>query len=221
MANVGWANTGKIFTPHCVPVIIDCNFVIDHANGNGLGVRQLKGQGVAKVIGNSSVASNSPAAGIFQVQLGSPYNRYFGGFSGFVSPNSGSTAINALTVNLVYVIATLGTSTTANWVAAGLPIGVTPAVGVSFQALGATGSLGTGTCTSAVASNVSHIEIIGDPNSTLYPVGLAASKPYIWCQYVGATSSGSTVPIAVQPTDGTVVGMAFYFSNSTVMVAGE
>lgn len=221
MANRFFSNVGKFYAPHVFPVLIDCNFVVDSTNGNGLGVRNLKGQGVNAVVGFSTVAATTPAAGFFQVQLSDPYFRYFGGFSGFVAPNSGSTAINALSANGVYVIATLGTSTTANWVVAGLPLGVTPAVGVSFQATGSTASLGTGTATQSTVSGVGHIEVIGDPNGGLSPVGLTAAKPYIWFKYVGATNSSTTTPISKQPTDGTVVGLAIYLSNSSVIVDGE
>ena len=221
MANRFFSNVGKFYTTHVYPVLIDCNFIIDSTNGNGLGVRSLKGQGVNSVQAYSTVSAASPDAGYFKVNLSDAYYRYYGGFSGYVSPTSGSTAINALVANKTYIIATLGTSTTANWVTAGLPVGVTPAVGVSFQAAGSVASLGTGTCTLPTVSTVGNIEIVGNPNLTLAPVGLGAANPYIWMKFIGATSSSVTTPIAKQPADGTTVGIAMYLSNSSVEVAGE
>lgn len=221
MANRFYSNAGHFYAPHVMPVLLDCNFIVDAANGNNVGVRSLKGQGIASVIGHSSAApaNSTPPAGYVQVNFSDPYFRYFGGFSGFVAPNSGSTAITAITPGLVYVIATLGTSTTANWVTAGVPVGVTPAPGVSF--LAASTSSGSGTVTQPTVSGVSHIEVVGDPNATLSPVGIGAAAPYIFMKYVGATNSSTTTPIAIQPTDNTVVGLAFYLSNSSVIVAGE
>jgi len=221
MANRFFSNVGKFYTTHVYPVLIDCNFIIDSTNGNGLGIRSLKGQGVDSVQAYSTVSASTPDAGYFKVNLSDAYYRYYGGFSGYVSPVSGSTAINALTANKTYVIRTLGTSTTANWVTAGLPIGVTPAVGVAFQATGSVASLGTGTCTLPTVSSVANIEIVGNPNLTLAPVGVGAANPYIWMKFIGATSSSDTTPIAKQPANETTVGIALYLSNSSVEVAGE
>jgi hypothetical protein len=50
------ANRGHFYSPHVKPVLIDCNFIVDIANGNGLGLRSLKGQGVKNVFMNSTAA---------------------------------------------------------------------------------------------------------------------------------------------------------------------
>lgn len=188
MANAIGNNGGRLFSFGAQPVLVDCNFVIDATNGNGLGIRQLKGQGVravymatsASFVGNThsntvvdgisggtgSLVVGMPITGtgipagakiasitsgtaitisiaatatgsavtISYVGIGSPlvntnvaatskgycwlnlrsnYHRYLGGFSGFVSPSTGST-VNidasdaALTVGKAYVIATVG-----------------------------------------------------------------------------------------------------------------
>jgi Ice-binding-like len=57
MANRNWASGGKIYSMFVQPVLIDCNFVVDSANGNGLGIRSLKGPGIANVY----MQSTSPA----------------------------------------------------------------------------------------------------------------------------------------------------------------
>ncbi len=182
MANALGNNGGRLYSFGNQPVLIDCNFIVDSTNGNGLGVRALKGQGVravymhttasmtgtvtsastvisaisggtssltvgmavqgtsiptgatiTEIISSSSVRMSAaatgshtgeaityqaagnpnPAAGFALVHLASPYNRYLGGFSGFVSPTTGSTSPidasdAALTVGNPYIIATVG-----------------------------------------------------------------------------------------------------------------
>lgn len=222
MANVGWQNAGHFYAQHVMPCLVDCNFIVDVANGNNIGIRSLKGPLVASVVGHSSVApsNTTPPVGYLKVSFNAPFNKYYGGFSGFIAPSTGSTVISSLSAGTIYIITSLGTSTTADWILAGVPLGVTPAVGVTFLALGSSGT-GTGTCATSTVSGVSHIEIVGDPNTTLYPVGIGAANPYIFMKYVGATNSSTTTPIATQPADNSVVGLAFYFSNSGVTLKGE
>lgn len=126
MSNAIGNNGGRLYSFASQPVLIDCNFIVDSTNGNGLGVRGLKGQGVKNVymhttatplrgVGSTIVnpMSTSASIGYALVQLKSNYNRYLGGFSGFVSPVTGS-AINidaadaALTVGQPYVITSVG-----------------------------------------------------------------------------------------------------------------
>lgn len=47
---------GRLFSFGAQPVLIDCNFIVDAANGNGYGNRTLKGQGVQAVYMNSTAA---------------------------------------------------------------------------------------------------------------------------------------------------------------------
>jgi hypothetical protein len=59
-------NGGRLYSFGAQPVLVNCNFIVDVANGNGYGNRSLKGQGVKAVYMNSSasitgtVASSSP-----------------------------------------------------------------------------------------------------------------------------------------------------------------
>lgn len=188
MANAIGNNGGRIYSFGATPVLIDCNFVVDSTNGNGYGIRGLKGQGVknvfmatsatftgtynnsvnvtgiaggtaslmvgmpvsgtgipagatiASIVPSSAVTLSAPTTGglttgainyvgvhnpllntntattskgLAWVQLRSNYNRYLGGFSGFVSPPSGSAVTidatdAALTVGKAYTIATVG-----------------------------------------------------------------------------------------------------------------
>jgi hypothetical protein len=113
MANALGNNGGRLYSFGAQPVLIDCNFVVDSTNGNGLGIRNLKGQGVKSVKMHSTVNASSPAVGLAWVELTCNYNRYLGGFSGFASPVTGSTVqIDSTTAGLVvgnpYIIASVG-----------------------------------------------------------------------------------------------------------------
>lgn len=108
-------NGGRFYSFLSQPNLIDCSFIVDSANGNGLGIRSLKGAGVQAVYMHTSAtpaAGNpNPAAGYALIQLANNYNRYCGGFSGYVSNLSGSNvAINstALSVGAPYVIVSAG-----------------------------------------------------------------------------------------------------------------
>lgn len=57
MANRNYASAGKLYTGHVKPVLIDCNFIVDSTNGNGLGIRSLKGPYVQNVFMNTSAGS--------------------------------------------------------------------------------------------------------------------------------------------------------------------
>lgn len=233
MANRFFSNAGHFYAPHIMPVLLDCNFIIDHANGNGLGVRSLKGPGIAQVFGNTNqtpavfngITNNMPA-GYFQIFLSDNYNRYFGGFSGFVSQLSGSSILVAsagVVTGTVYVITIVGTTTAAGWQSLGLSVGITPAVGVAFVASATATATGTGAVQVANAngSGVGNLEVIGDPNTTIAPVGVGAGNPYIIVRSVGPTNSSTTTPIAKAPADNATLGMSFYMSNSSVLVSGE
>lgn len=211
--------TQKFFTLHNYPVLIDCNFVVDSTNGNGLGQRSLKGPGVAQVFMHTSstpaTGSPNPAAGYALIFLQDNYNRYFGGFGGFAAPVTGSPLTSGLTVGVPYIIAALGASTLAQWHTAGLPLGITPAVGVSFIAA-ATSVAGGGSVIAAAASMVDSVEIIGDPNLMLSFQGSpgVGKGP---CIIVKFLKSG----VLQAPVDGSVCGLSFYLSNSSIRVQGE
>lgn len=167
----------------------------------------------------SPAAGNpNPVAGVILVQLQDNYNRYYGGFSGWVSP-VGSTQ-TTITNHVAYVITSLGTATAAQWVAAGVPIGTTPAVGVAFIAI-ATGTIGgsaTVAPSAAAGAGIDHIEALGDANLTITsssPVvqGVGSGAYLILQCYEGL--------VLTAPTDGAVLGLSFYLSSSSIMVQGE
>lgn len=111
-------NGGRLYSYASQPSLIDCNFVVDATNGNGRGIRSLKGQGVQNVYMHTTASpapgNPNPASGYALIQLSANYNRYLGGFSGFVSPVTGSpinidSVSAALTPGNAYVITSVGT----------------------------------------------------------------------------------------------------------------
>lgn len=242
MANRNFPNS-RIYTGHVMPVLIDCNFIVDAANGNGLGIRSLKGPYVQNVfmhtsttagIGNSNpqtpniaITNPNPAAGTIVVQLQDNFNRIYTGGNAIVSPVGTPVAITAastnLTIGVAYVITTVGDATAANWLAVGVPAGVTPAVGVAFIAK-ATGA-GTGTTsrvapTAANGSEVFAIETVGDSNLL---AGTSIQSKGYGAQIIlqARNDSSSDHSAIVQPADGSVISLWFLLSNSSIIVAGE
>ena len=222
---------------HTMPVLLDCNFVVDSTNGNGLGIRSLKGPTIQNVFMNTSatpgagnsnpaspnipVTNPNPSAGTIVVQFQDSFNRSFSGFNSIVSPASGSSLLVAsagLTVGTAYIITTVGTTTQAQWTALGLPSGVKPTVGASFIAKG-TSTPGTGAVMTpaAAGSNIATIETVGDPNLSIQPTPGSTqgfgSQFILQCRnYLGAVAA---------PAVGTVISLAFYMSNSTIQTQGE
>jgi hypothetical protein len=182
---------------------IDCNFIIDHANGNGLGQRSYKGSPlISNVFCHTSATpaagSPNPAAGYAVVELSQAFLGYIAGFSGFGSPLSG-TPINVtsgLTVGKAYVIVSVGTTTPAQWQALGLPANQVPNVGSAFICTSATDGVGTGVVEVDAASGVDHVELVGDPNQTVNPL---TGGGYFIVKFVFEGA-------AAQPNDNTVIG---------------
>ena len=228
MANRNYASAGRIYSMHVKPVLVDCNFIVDSTNGNGLGIRSLKGPLVQSVYMHTSAtpaAGNpNPASGTIVVQLQDNFNRSFSGFNAVVSPVSGSALKidnSALTPGVAYIITTLGDASVAKWNAIGVPAGVTPAVGVSFIAASDGGSANVSSSrvmtTAAAGSNIMTIETVGDPNLSIAP-NPSANQGY------GASfilqCRDATGAIAA-PADGSVISLAFYLSDSSILIAGE
>jgi hypothetical protein len=212
---------------HVKPVLLDCNFVVDSTNGNGLGIRSLKGPAITAVYMHTSATPDAknpnPAAGTIVVQLDDKYNRSFSGFNAIVSPVSGTPiVVTAAGSHLVYgspyIIVSLGTTTTAEWHSLGVPAGVTPAVGVSFIQTNMTG-LGTGSgaveTTATSGSGIASIETVGDPNLSCNPSPSAnkGATFILQCRdYTGALAA---------PAPGSVISLSFYLSDSSIIVQGE
>jgi hypothetical protein len=209
------------------PSIVNLNFVVDSANGNGLGIRQLKSNGYVQNVFmhtsstpgvNNGYTNPNPAVGYILVQFKNWFTYYLGGFSGFVSPPV-TSGLTSTTAGNAYQIATLGTTTLAQWQTAGLPKGLTPTVNQSFIAT-ATGSIGgSGTVYAPSVSGITSLEVVGDPNQS---VASSSTTQYggawVLLQTLGATSSSVTTLIPTAPANNSVLGMCFRFDRGTVQI---
>jgi hypothetical protein len=218
MANRNYPNGKSIYIPHVKPTLIDCNFVVDSANGNGLGIRSLKGAYVKSVYMHTSATpatgNPNPASGYIVVTLTDNFNAYLGGFSGQVSALSGSNISSGMTAHVPYVITSLGSTTAAQWQTAGLSANITPAVGVAFIAA-ATSVAGGGTVQAlhSGGSGIDHIEVVGDSNLSNSTNPQTAGKQIIMTCYSGGSVTA--------PTDGSVLGLTFYLNDSSVPVGSS
>ena len=210
------------------PTDINLNFIVDSTNGNGLGIRSLKSNGYVKNVfmhtsatpgSNNGQTNPNPAVGYAIIQLASNFNRYINGFTGIASPvgSSGSS----ITSGNPYVITSLGTTTTAQWQSAGLPQGLIPTVGQAFIATTTESIPGTGTVASPTSSSILQISLVGDPNQTLNNSNVAANGgAYIIIQFLAATSSGVTTPVATAPSNNSTVALTIRLDGSSVNVDG-
>lgn len=225
MANRNFLSN-RLYQMEAYPVLLSCNFIVDSTNGNGFGVRALKGAGIKNVFMHTSATPNAlnpnPANGIILVTLQDTYNRLLGLDSSIISPISG-TPLTATTNHTTYVIVSLGTATLAQWRAVGLPVGITPAVGVPFVAT-ATGTIGgSAAVETVVPSGVTKLEGIGDANlsNAVNPSAPATQGMQLLMQCLGPTNSSTTTLIPTAPADGSVIALQIYLSNSSVTVRGQ
>jgi hypothetical protein len=218
--------TDKLFQFEVMPVHLDCNFIVDSTNGNGLGIRSLKGEGIAAVYMHTSstpaVGNPNPGTGIILTQFTDRYARLLSSYGGFVS-GVGSLSTST-TTNVINTIAILGTATVAQWRAVGLPKDVQPAVGVSFIATSSAVIGGSAEVGLAIASGCDHIEAAGNPS---LDSSQAMRLPQALIQPIGQVVGGfnmsrcmlNTTPTA--PADGTVISLSFRLSNSGNTTNGQ
>ncbi len=159
------------------------------------------------------------AVGQYRIQLQDNYSKLLQFKATMQSPVTGAAvAATALTPALVYQIVTMGTTTQANWVTAGLPTGVTAAVGVTF--LAAATSSGTGTAKVLGASGITAVEILSS-NINMLKNAPANGIPineggFIDFQCLGATDASTTTLIAKDPADGSKILFEVVLSNSSI-----
>lgn len=216
-------NGGHFYSNITQPVKIYSNFVVDAANGNGLGIRSLKSNGYVRNVfmhttsspgSNNGYLNPNPAAGYILVQLNNNYNYYLGGQASFVSPVSGSP-LTSVTAGLAYVIVSVGTTTLAQWQAKGLPAGVVPAVGVSFiaTATGALGGTGAVEVPATAGSGITNVEVVGNANLSMSPS--IAQYGGMWILASCFASGVLTAPAA-----SSVCALSFELDASSVTIDG-
>jgi len=214
-------------TLHAKPVLLDCNFVVSATDSGGYGITSLKGPGIQNVFMHTSATAASgnpnPGNGVILVKLQDTYNKFYGMKASIRAPASGTPILVAsagVTNHLTYVITVVGTTTTAGWQSLGLPVGITPAVGVSFVATATTTASGTGAVQviATAGSGIDHIELFGDPNLTIASSAAHVSGVSSGAYLIAQCFSAGTV---TAPAAGTVIGLSFYLGNSSVLVQGE
>lgn len=175
-------------------------------------------------VSSSSSTTTGPLAGTIVVKLVDGYNRSLSGFSNVITGLAATnTSIDnsVLVIGTAYVISVLGNAPASKWYAIGVPIGVKPAVGVSFIA-SSTGGAGNiliskVVTAQATGSGIVTIEVLGDPTLSSNP--LASANQGFGAQFI-LQCRGYSGALAA-PVDGTVISLAFLLSNSSIIVQGE
>lgn len=160
--------------------------------------------------------------GVYKLSLTDVYFKFLGAqFCVSGVPNVAShVAVASLVAGTPYVIDAVGTTSQADWVLAGVPLGVTAAVGVAFvAAAGASGAAGTGFASPVKTSGIANAEIFGVPDLTINPQ--IGTSPYLMFQTYYATASNSTPLIPANPVDGSVIRYRLLLRNSGQKGSGE
>ena len=206
---------------------LKAKFVVDADNVNGKGISGLVAQGISAVYMHTS---QTPDANNPNPESGYILVEFERGFSSFESlsftatpPASGASLLVAsagLTVGRVYTITILGTTSAAQWLALGVPAGVTAALGVTFVAK-ATSATGTGAVQvpATAGSAIVSIQPLGDPSATqqadesgasvilaCYGPGGAVGAHTHSFLVKGGTAAGSTDVLNVKGTSPVVIG---------------
>lgn len=218
----GSQNAGHYYSNIVMPYLIQVSFTV--TSTNGLGVTSVKSNGWVRnvfmhtsttpSVGNDGVTNPNPESGVVLIQMKQNFNVFLGAQLAYLQAPVTGGAGGTLTANKAYQIVTVGTTTTAQWVAGGFPAGVTPAVGASFIASTSGAIGGTGTFKGLTVSGVDGFEVLGDPNQTISNSNIAVNGgAYIIGQFTAAD-------VLTNPTDTTVVGLNLFFDRSSVTIDG-
>lgn len=171
---------------------------------------------VSNVEGNGIANVALVGTGVYQITLADNYIKYLGLSYEIQDVIGTPVAIASLSNGVPYVISTVGTSALADWQLAGLGIGITPAVGVAFNAVtAASGSGGNGFAAPQTPSGIA-ITTFGVPDGTINPAQPNASVPYFMIQCLNDTNSSTTTKVATTPPDNTSIRLRLLFRDSTV-----
>jgi hypothetical protein len=234
MAVGGFGINGKSYYSNIAkPIDVNMAFMVDATNVNGLGISSLKSNGYVNNVFmhtsatpgvNNGYTNPNPAVGYILVQLKNNFNHYINKMSAMISSlTSPMTAINSgLVVGDAYMITSLGNTTAAQWQSIGVPVGVTPAVGMSFIATAVGTGVGpTGTVGLPVPSGIQTVEVIGNPDVSIANDNVSKNGgAWVLLACYGATSASDTTLIPVAPLDYSVVTLNIRMDGSSVTVDG-
>lgn len=195
----GYGLNGKsLYTNVTKPMYTWLTFTVTPTNG--LGVTAVKSNGYANYVfmhtsttptATGGVTNPNPPNGYAVIGLTNNFN-YFLGMRGTVAAPAGNTGTTSTTANVVYTITLVGTTTTAQWQAVGLPSWVTPTVGQTFVATATQAIGGTGTVGTAGVTNIGALSVVGDPNQTISSSNVATyGGAYLVVQFAALTASGT------------------------------
>lgn len=188
---------------HKMPVSIDMNVLIGATGA----VTSQASIGVAAVVRSTT--------GIYRIQFQDNYTNLYGVNWGFADGVTGaSVAGGSFVTGTAYQIVTLGTTTQAQWVTAGLPVGLVAAVGQVFVAAGA--GAGTGTVKAVAHSGIFSVEILGSRAADIAPSGILGANVGGFV-FVGTYNASGAL---ADPTDGCNMWLKFSLSNSNSSVNG-
>lgn len=252
-------NGQALYSNIAKPMEVNVQFAVTPTNG--LGVTSVKSNGYVRNVfmhtsttpaSNNGYLNPNPANGYALIQLTNNFNKYIGLEAVLSTPTATSTKIDnsALVVGGAYVITVLGNATEAQWRTVGVPMGITPAVGVSFVAIATTAGTAD-TSTSRVelptTSGIYSVEVVGDPNKSIAGSNIAQNggawllvkfmaPTLTMASYTPAgTNDGASPPIftgtpavltgslamaAAAPAAGSIVAMTLKFDGSTVTIDG-
>lgn len=197
------------FSFHLLPVKLDFSMSVTGSSG-ALGATANPGLGITSITRLS--------AGIYQLQLQDNYAGFLDA-SFDVKANYGATAAaSAAAAGTVYRITSVGTTPQAQWVAAGLPSGLTAATGQVFlAAAAASAATGTGNIAAVSASNIIGVSIIGavTPMLSNQPFN-AGSGGYVTFGCVAPTAASAATPVFTDPAANTVITGSIFLNNSAV-----
>lgn len=150
MANRDYPSS-RLFGMHMMPIALDMSVSIG-ASGAPT-IESGSGYGIASI--------TRLAAGQYRIRLQDNYMKLLMLNARMQSPVSGSAVpAGSLSVGTVYQITSMGTTTQAQWVTAGVPVGITAAVGVTFKC--AATSAGTGEAKALGSSGIVSVEVMGN-----------------------------------------------------------
>lgn len=227
-------NNQFLYSPNPQMVFVEGSFTIAGSSGTVAPSTAVLGRGVQSV--------SKVGLGQYKIQFTDNYNRLLSFQADPIGPTSGAVVTDgSLALGKAYQI--IWPSTSTNWQTLGLPTGVTATYGAPFVATsgasnGPSGSsgataAGNGTVVPIVPSGVGSVEILGNPNTLLYPVlgpssSVGTQGAYVYMQTLGAASSGMSGvtaaqlgPVPIAPTSGSVIRFNALFRNSNLVLNNE
>lgn len=199
----GYGLNGKsIYMNVTKPTSTWVNFTVTPTNG--LGVTSVKSNGYVNYAfmhtsttptASNGITNPNPPNGYAMIGLKNNFNKFLGLRWEQDAPAT-STSTGSTTANVVYTITALGTATTAQWQAVGLPAWLTPTVGQTFIASASQSIGGSATVGVAGFPNISVVSVVGDPNQTIASSNIASyGGAYLVLQF-GALSPAGTITAA-------------------------